>query len=95
MAAFQYRSRADKDVLGDQGCAQPCLGGGAGNIAVGSAFVLGSALCYAFYLLGTGEMVRRIGSLRLVAYAMCVSSAACSAARHRSRSSGTSRSCTR
>jgi drug/metabolite transporter (DMT)-like permease len=50
---------------------------GGGSIAVGSAFVLGSALCYALYLLGTGEMVRRIGSLRLVAYAMCVSSAAC------------------
>lgn len=50
---------------------------GGGNIAVGSAFVLGSALSYALYLLGTGEMVRRIGSLRLVAYAMCVSSAAC------------------
>ena len=32
---------------------------------------------YAIYLLGTGEMVRRIGSLRLVAYAMCVSSVAC------------------
>jgi drug/metabolite transporter (DMT)-like permease len=53
------------------------LQGGAGSIAVGSAFVLGSALSYALYLLGTGEMVRRIGSLRLVAYAMCVSSAAC------------------
>lgn len=53
------------------------LGGGAGSIVTGSLFVLGSALSYAFYLLGTGELVRRIGSLRLVAYAMCVSSAAC------------------
>ena len=41
------------------------LAGGAGNTALGALFVLGS-----------GEMVRRIGSLRLVAYAMCVSSAA-------------------
>jgi drug/metabolite transporter (DMT)-like permease len=52
-------------------------GGQAGNTALGALFVLGSAVCYAVYLLGTGEMVRRIGSLRLVAYAMCVSSVAC------------------
>jgi drug/metabolite transporter (DMT)-like permease len=51
--------------------------GGAGSIVTGSLFVLGSALSYSVYLLGTGEMVRRIGSLRLVAYAMCVSSVAC------------------
>jgi drug/metabolite transporter (DMT)-like permease len=50
---------------------------GGGNIAAGSLLVLGSAVAYAIYLLGTGEMVRRIGSLRLVAYAMCVSSVAC------------------
>lgn len=53
------------------------LAGGAGSTVLGSLFVLGSALTYAFYLLGSGEMVRRIGSLRLVAYAMCVSSVAC------------------
>lgn len=53
------------------------LGAGAGSIVTGSLLVLGSALAYAAYLLGTGEMVRRIGSLRLVAYAMCVSSVAC------------------
>jgi drug/metabolite transporter (DMT)-like permease len=53
------------------------LTGGKGSIVAGSLFVLGSAASYALYLLGTGEMVRRIGSLRLVAYAMCVSSAAC------------------
>jgi drug/metabolite transporter (DMT)-like permease len=53
------------------------LAGGAGSTLVGSLFVLGSALSYALYLLGCGELVRRIGSLRLVAYAMCVSSAAC------------------
>jgi drug/metabolite transporter (DMT)-like permease len=53
------------------------LKGGAGSTVTGSLLVLGSAACYAAYLLGTGEMVRRIGSLRLVAYAMCVSSAAC------------------
>lgn len=53
------------------------LQGGGGSTVTGSLLVLGSAACYAAYLLGTGEMVRRIGSLRLVAYAMCVSSAAC------------------
>ena len=53
------------------------LAGGAGSTVIGAAFVLGSAISYAIYLLFTGEMVQRIGSLRLVAYAMCVSSAAC------------------
>jgi drug/metabolite transporter (DMT)-like permease len=53
------------------------LAGGSGSTILGSLLVLGSALAYALYLLGTGEMVRRIGSLRLVAYAMCVSSVAC------------------
>ncbi len=53
------------------------LTGGAGSTMIGSLFVLGSATSYAIYLLGSGEMVRRIGSLRLVAYAMCVSSVAC------------------
>jgi drug/metabolite transporter (DMT)-like permease len=53
------------------------LRGGAGSTVTGSLFVLGSALTYGIYLLGSGEMVRRIGSLRLVAYAMCVSSIAC------------------
>jgi drug/metabolite transporter (DMT)-like permease len=40
------------------------------DIGAGGSIVTGSVL-------GTGEMVRRIGSLRLVAYAMCVSSVAC------------------
>ena len=53
------------------------LGGGKGDAVTGALFVFGSAVCYAIYLLGSGELVRRIGSLRLVSYAMCVSSAAC------------------
>ena len=53
------------------------LRGGASNVVLGSLLVLGSASSYAVYLLGSGEMVKRIGALRLVAYAMCVSSAAC------------------
>src|SRR5471030_593387 len=48
-----------------------------GNVPLGSLLVLGSASAYAVYLLFTGEMVRRLGSLRLVSYAMCVSSVAC------------------
>lgn len=50
---------------------------GGSNVVLGSAFVLGSALSYALYLLLSGELVRRVGALRLVAYAMCVSSVAC------------------
>ncbi len=53
------------------------LRGGAGNVVLGSTLVLGSATAYAAYLLASGELVKRIGSLRLVSYAMCVSSAAC------------------
>jgi drug/metabolite transporter (DMT)-like permease len=53
------------------------LKGGAPNIALGSMLVLGSASSYALYLLFSGEMVKRLGSLRLVSYAMCVSSVAC------------------
>ncbi|RJG06944.1 DMT family transporter [Noviherbaspirillum cavernae] len=50
---------------------------GGSNVILGGAFVLGSAIAYAIYLLMSGEMVRKVGSLRLVAYAMCVSSVAC------------------
>lgn len=50
---------------------------GGSNVLLGGAFVLGSAICYAVYLVQSGELVRRVGPLRLVAYAMCVSSAAC------------------
>jgi len=50
---------------------------GGDNVSLGGLLVLGSAISYAVYLLGSGELVKRIGSLRLVAYAMCVSSVAC------------------
>lgn len=53
------------------------LSGAGGSTALGALCVLGAAASYAVYLLGSGEMVRRIGSLRLVAYAMCVASVAC------------------
>lgn len=47
------------------------------NVVIGSLLVLGSAIAYALYLLTSGELVRRIGTLRLVSYAMTVASAAC------------------
>jgi len=50
---------------------------GGSHVALGSALVFGAALSYAIYLLLSGELVRRVGPLRLVAYAMCVSTAAC------------------
>ncbi len=43
------------------------------QIALGAAIVFASALTYGFYLLQSGEVVRRYGSLRLVALAMMVS----------------------
>jgi len=50
---------------------------GGANVTLGGAFVLGSAIAYALYLLISGELVNRVGTLRLVSYAMCVSSVAC------------------
>ncbi|ARP90170.1 EamA family transporter [Bordetella genomosp. 9] len=46
-------------------------------VLLGSAFVFASALTYALYLIGSGELVKRVGSTRLTAYAMSVSSIAC------------------
>ena len=50
---------------------------GGSQVQMGAVFVLGSAITYALYLLFSGEMVKRVGAIRLVAYAMCVSSVAC------------------
>jgi len=50
---------------------------GGNAVVMGGLLVLGSAISYAIYLVGTGELVRRVGPLRLVSYAMCVSSVAC------------------
>jgi drug/metabolite transporter (DMT)-like permease len=47
-----------------------------GRIGLGSALVFGSAVCYALYLVIGGELVKRLGAIRLTSYAMCVSSAA-------------------
>lgn len=47
------------------------------EVVIGTLLVLASGLAYAVYLIGSGEMVRRLGSLRLTAWASLVSSAAC------------------
>jgi drug/metabolite transporter (DMT)-like permease len=47
------------------------------RVALGTALVFGSAVSYALYLIGTGELVGRVGPTRLVAYAMSVSTVAC------------------
>jgi len=50
-------------VFGNDLATQP------GNIVLGSSWVLLSALCYAVYLLGSGSLVGRVGSLRFASYA--------------------------
>jgi drug/metabolite transporter (DMT)-like permease len=44
-----------------------------GNVLLGSAWVALSALCYAIYLLGSGRLVQRVGSLRFACFAGLVS----------------------
>lgn len=46
------------------------------HILFGSGLVLLAALSYALYLAMSGQLISRVGPLRLVAYAMCVSTAA-------------------
>jgi drug/metabolite transporter (DMT)-like permease len=50
---------------------------GTEGIALGSALVFASALSYALYLAGSGEVVGRIGSVRLTAYASTVACVLC------------------
>ena len=47
------------------------------QVALGVALVLGSAMTYAVYLVYSGELVQRIGSLRLVGWATSVACACC------------------
>lgn len=47
-----------------------------GQVVLGSALVFAGAVCYAVYMIISGELVRRLGAIRLTAYAMCVSSVA-------------------
>lgn len=50
---------------------------GGSDIALGSMLVFGSALSYALYLVGSGELVARVGAVRLTAYASSVASVLC------------------
>ena len=45
------------------------IGGDPGQVLLGCALVFGSALAYALYLMGNGEVVGRLGSLRVTAFA--------------------------
>ena len=54
-------------VFGNDALTQP------GNVALGSFWVLMSALLYAGYLIGSGRLVGRVGSLRFASYAGLVS----------------------
>ena len=47
-----------------------------GNVVLGSFWVLLSALFYAIYLIGSGRLVHRVGSLRFASYAGLASCAA-------------------
>lgn len=44
------------------------------NVVVGSLFIFGSALTYAFYLIGTGELTPKFGSVNYTAISMILSS---------------------
>lgn len=47
--------------------------GTSSNITLGGILVFGSALSYAFFLVGSGNMIPRIGAVRFTSYAMIVS----------------------
>lgn len=50
---------------------------GGSEVVKGSLFVFASALSYSVYLICSGELLKRVGATRLVAYAMLVSCVAC------------------
>jgi len=47
------------------------------NLMLGALLILGSALCYAVYLVSSSQVVARIGSMRFTAYATSVASLLC------------------
>jgi drug/metabolite transporter (DMT)-like permease len=51
------------------------LGGDTAALWTGGALVFASAFAYALYLVGAGDVIARMGSLRFIAWAMFVSSA--------------------
>ena len=53
------------------------FGGDSRNLLLGALLVFGSAVCYAVYLVTSGQVVQRIGSIRFTAYATSVASLLC------------------
>jgi len=47
------------------------------NVAIGSALVFGSAVSYALYLVFSGELVRRLGALRITGISTSIASVLC------------------
>ena len=47
------------------------------HVALGSALILGSAITYAMYLIFSGQLVQRMGSVRLVGWATSVACVCC------------------
>ena len=52
-------------------------GGGLDSIVIGAGLVISSAFSYAIYLVAGGQLVARVGSLRLTAWASIVASIVC------------------
>lgn len=52
------------------------LNSGGDNVPLGAALVFGSAVTYALYLVLGGEMVHKVGAIRLTSYAILVSTVA-------------------
>lgn len=50
---------------------------GGSNVALGSLLVFASVVAHAMYLFGSGEIVARVGAVRLTAYASSVASVLC------------------
>lgn len=42
------------------------------DVVLGSALILASATAFAIYLIGSGQMVKRVGAMRFTAYAMTI-----------------------
>ena len=53
------------------------FGAYAHEVVLGGALVFASGVIYAFYLIGAGEIVGKIGAMRFTAYAMLVACLAC------------------
>lgn len=49
------------------------VSGDASAIAIGGSLVFASALFYSIYLVGAGELIRRLGSMRFIAWVMLAS----------------------